>query len=252
MNALLGLSGSTSCELDVSLGGIAAGVAVDAGVYGKLSMSAQAGLLLSSSLSSHVTAQADTVGVPPALAWRPNLSFSRPQVTTSKQKVLDVDAGIGIGVTASLGNGEASANVDYGDTWTFAAKPGACSWTATYGQFTAEGKLFGWTIKPPDTQPVYTNKFWQDCTDSGGNPGGGSSGWTIQSTPNPTGTNSSHLAGVSCTSASACTAVGYYYNSKAGGYAPLAVRWNGSRWTIQGAANAAGAGNSYLDGVSCT
>lgn len=32
--------------------------------------------------------------------------------------------------------------------------------------------------------------------------------WTIQSTPNPAGAKSSLLSGVSCTSATACTAVG--------------------------------------------
>ena len=32
--------------------------------------------------------------------------------------------------------------------------------------------------------------------------------WTVQSTPNPTGATSGSLYGVSCTSATACTAVG--------------------------------------------
>ena len=45
--------------------------------------------------------------------------------------------------------------------------------------------------------------------------------WAMQSIPNPNG--SGQLNGVSCTSASACTAVGYY-----GGYVTLAERWNGT------------------------
>src|SRR5215469_7967942 len=50
--------------------------------------------------------------------------------------------------------------------------------------------------------------------------------WTIQATPNPP-QGGGGLNGVSCTSASACTAVGA---SNAG---TLAERWNGTRWTIQ-------------------
>jgi hypothetical protein len=53
--------------------------------------------------------------------------------------------------------------------------------------------------------------------------------WAVQPTPG-TATNGdvSGLAGVSCPSASACTAVG----SDATGY-PLALRWNGTRWASQ-------------------
>ena len=46
-------------------------------------------------------------------------------------------------------------------------------------------------------------------------------GWSIQTTPNPAGGSGSILNGVSCTSASACTAVG---NSSNG---TLAEGWNG-------------------------
>ncbi len=97
---------------------------------------------------------------------------------------------------------------------------------------------------------IYRHTFML-TTASGPYGGGGSSSWTIQSTPNPTGTNTSHLEDVSCTSASACTAVGRY-TSKSAAYATLAERWNGSSWTIQSTPNPAGAGRSYLNGVSCT
>ena len=39
------------------------------------------------------------------------------------------------------------------------------------------------------------------------------------------------LAGVSCASASACTATGYYYNGSV--YPTLAERWNGTKWSIE-------------------
>ena len=59
------------------------------------------------------------------------------------------------------------------------------------------------------------------------------SSWSRQPTPNPTVTNSANidLAGVSCTSSSACTAVGFdqqLINTK-----PLAEAWDGTRWTIK-------------------
>jgi hypothetical protein len=79
------------------------------------------------------------------------------------------------------------------------------------------------------------------------------SSWAIQPTPNPAGAEGSVLSGVSCTAATACTAVGYYDNSSFGNPAlTLAERWNGSSWTIQPTPNPAGATQSVLSGVSCT
>jgi hypothetical protein len=75
--------------------------------------------------------------------------------------------------------------------------------------------------------------------------------WTIQPTRNPTGASQSTLSGVSCTSASACTAVGNYVKS-AGGNLTLAEGWNGTKWTIQSTSNPTGASQSTLSGVSCT
>jgi hypothetical protein len=75
--------------------------------------------------------------------------------------------------------------------------------------------------------------------------------WKIQPTPNPAGATSSLLSGVSCTAATACTAVGDYINSS-GKYLTLSERWNGSSWAIQLTANPSGAPISVLSGVSCT
>ncbi len=76
-------------------------------------------------------------------------------------------------------------------------------------------------------------------------------GWTIQTTPSPSGAQSGVLAGVSCTSATACTAVGNYTDGT-GATATLAERWNGTAWTIQTTPNPSAATNSGLNGVSCT
>jgi hypothetical protein len=77
--------------------------------------------------------------------------------------------------------------------------------------------------------------------------------WAVQSTPNPSGATSSMLSGVSCTAASACTAVGSYATSP--GVNPTRVlveHWNGSSWAIQTTPNPSGASSSQLTGVSCS
>jgi hypothetical protein len=69
--------------------------------------------------------------------------------------------------------------------------------------------------------------------------------WSIDPVPSLPGARDT-LFGVSCASATACTAVGYY---EGGGalQAPLVVRWDGSSWTIQPAPATGG----FLDSVSC-
>jgi hypothetical protein len=75
--------------------------------------------------------------------------------------------------------------------------------------------------------------------------------WKEQTTPKPTGAKESELYGVSCTSTSACTAVGSYLNSSSVAV-PLAERWNGEAWSIQESPAPTGAKESGLFGVSCT
>jgi hypothetical protein len=75
--------------------------------------------------------------------------------------------------------------------------------------------------------------------------------WTTQTTPNPNGATNSVLLGVSCTSATACTAVGEYVNPN-GVWVTLAEHWNGTTWTIQTSPNPRGGTNNLLQGVSCT
>jgi hypothetical protein len=75
--------------------------------------------------------------------------------------------------------------------------------------------------------------------------------WTVQSTPNPAAAKESVLSGVSCTSSTACTAVGHYRIS-AGVNVMLAERWNGTSWTVQSTPSPADGTGSSLFGVSCT
>lgn len=73
--------------------------------------------------------------------------------------------------------------------------------------------------------------------------------WVAQATPNPTASTDNSLLGVSCTSASSCTSVGFA--------APvitndtLAEVWNGSSWSLQSSPNRPNANNNVLNGVSC-
>lgn len=77
------------------------------------------------------------------------------------------------------------------------------------------------------------------------------SSWSTDSLPAPAGSLSSKLAEVACTSASSCTAVGRYIDA-AEVRKSLAMRWNGSAWSLQSAPVPSGAGLSELTGVSCT
>jgi hypothetical protein len=74
--------------------------------------------------------------------------------------------------------------------------------------------------------------------------------WVIQPTPNPSGSQFG-FNGVSCTSSSACEAVGSYLNSSGTGV-NLAERWNGTNWVIQPTPNPSGSQFGFLNGVSCT
>jgi hypothetical protein len=75
--------------------------------------------------------------------------------------------------------------------------------------------------------------------------------WSIQSTPNPLEGKEVHLKAVSCTSSSACIAVGKYSLGsilEKGSLKTLIERWNGTEWSIQTVPTA----EASLNGVSCT
>jgi hypothetical protein len=74
--------------------------------------------------------------------------------------------------------------------------------------------------------------------------------WTQQDVPTPRGAQSSQLNAVSCTSATACTAVGIFYN-RAGTEVPLAETWNGTSWSTQSMPAPRGSQGTYLNDLSC-
>ena len=73
--------------------------------------------------------------------------------------------------------------------------------------------------------------------------------WSAQPVPVPAGTRNSLLDGLSCVSANACTAVGYWQNSS-GNQSVLVERWNGTAWSVQPAPDPSTNGAS-LSAVSC-
>ena len=79
--------------------------------------------------------------------------------------------------------------------------------------------------------------------------------WSVQSAPSPVG-NPSYtpdyptFSGVSCSSTSACTAVGPF-STNDGPEMALAERWNGSSWALQNTANGTGTAGGALDAISC-
>ena len=75
--------------------------------------------------------------------------------------------------------------------------------------------------------------------------------WAVQSTPNPSGATESYFHGVSCSSSTACTAVGFYKTSSSN-WLPLAERWNGTEWSIQSTPLPTGSIETLLEDVSCT
>jgi hypothetical protein len=77
------------------------------------------------------------------------------------------------------------------------------------------------------------------------------SSWSVMPAPPPAGARRSFLNGVSCASATACTAVGSYQTGS-GKHVTLAERWNGTAWSLQPTPNPASPPRSALAAVSCT
>jgi hypothetical protein len=73
--------------------------------------------------------------------------------------------------------------------------------------------------------------------------------WSITPTPNPVGAADAQLNQLSCTAATACTAVGYY--TREGGTLTLVERWNGTEWMIQESPVPSESTDVQLHGVSC-
>jgi hypothetical protein len=74
--------------------------------------------------------------------------------------------------------------------------------------------------------------------------------WTLQSTPNPSGSIASVFQDVSCATETSCAAAGSWVGGS-GSNQTLAEKWGGSSWSIEGSQDPAGATFSAFFGVSC-
>jgi hypothetical protein len=77
--------------------------------------------------------------------------------------------------------------------------------------------------------------------------------WSQSSVPEPTGANTAILYGVSCASASSCTAVGIYHKgpNTSATWPSLVEHWNGASWVLQSAPPPSTGQEIWLMGVSC-
>jgi len=140
-------------------------------------------------------------------------------------------------VSFSDGTTAPVAEIWDGHTWTITNSPGAgnflsgVSCTAKTACTAVGDVLSGGT-------PVPLAEFWDGTN------------WTPQNAQNPPGATRGFLTDVSCTTATACTAVGFYDDAQ-GNELPLAERWDGTNWTIQQAQNPPGTTTAQLTSVSC-
>jgi hypothetical protein len=168
-----GLGVGCSVQASISANGMAGPIPVTAAIQGELSASAGVGGILDSGGSLHVDVGASTLGTPPVLLWVPEVTFSNPSFGFTAQKFAQASAGIGVAVKLGVGNDNvASATLNLGSSIDFSAQPGACTWDARFGQFSAEGKLLRWNIESPKTPTLFTKQLWHDAC--GGSAGGGS------------------------------------------------------------------------------
>jgi hypothetical protein len=75
--------------------------------------------------------------------------------------------------------------------------------------------------------------------------------WSVQTSPNVSGSTFNLLTGVACTSASSCIAVGYSEDGS-GSEHMLAEGWNGTVWSIESTPYSSGLTEGNFNGVSCT
>jgi hypothetical protein len=76
--------------------------------------------------------------------------------------------------------------------------------------------------------------------------------WSIQSTVTPKGTNGNGFHGVSCTSSTACMAVGTAFVTATSANRPLAESWNGKNWRAQTTPSPKGGSGGVFFADSCT
>jgi hypothetical protein len=145
----------------------------------------------------------------------------------------------------AVGGGPAGENAAMwdGTSWSLQPTAGGVSaspnavWCTAVDSCEAVGQTFDQTSQ----QVVTFAEAWNGTT------------WAIQPTPNPAQTQGSSLAGVSCTSATSCSAAGHYQSSNLstfGASQTLVEVWDGTAWALRSTPNPSPV-QDLLSGVSC-
>jgi hypothetical protein len=155
---------------------------------------------------------------------------------TSATQCVAVGANYGAGIPVPR------ASVWNGTTWATSVVPNPSG--STFGELASVScpvsttcYASGWYTTSSTTDMPLVNR-WNGTT------------WTAQTLTLPGGTTSAQLSDISCTTASTCTAVGYY-DTVAQPRRTMALRWNGTAWSVQTPVHPAGATQSQLQGVAC-
>jgi hypothetical protein len=123
--------------------------------------------------------------------------------------------------------------------WVFCGSPNNGASFACSGP---QGKPGSTTADPPPDYATFTSPPMKTLAE-----GWNGSGWIVQRTPRLSATAASRFTAVSCTSSTACTAVGDQGDLTG---ETLAERWDGTSWTVQPGAAVSGS-LVELNGVSC-
>lgn len=151
-----------------------------------------------------------------------------------------------VGFSVTHGNQHSLAEHWDGSSWTIQPVPGPAGAVQTilYGvscvsatSCTAAGTYYPQPVAGRGYQPLA--EHWDGTR------------WAIQPIPIPARSPQAQLYGVSCVSATSCTAVGFYYVNAGGSSAPLAEHWNGTRWAVQPVPLPQLGSDAQLEGVSC-
>ena len=156
-----------SCSLPLPSVGFQ-GLAGPIPVYGAIRPGAKAqvsgGAKMTAEGSTNVTLGAGIGGVPPSAS--PHFSFDSPhfdfksELFASANAAISLDAEMGIGVANA-----ANLHVALGNSLSFSAAPGNCSWDLDLGTFSAGGQLGPLSISTPSSPPLYHRNLWhQACS----------------------------------------------------------------------------------------
>ncbi len=194
-----------------------------------------------------------SLGYPPARAADITPSSSSPwklqNTATVPNGVLSSDSCADSSVCTAVGSHQNSSGVTVtlaeawnGSAWKIQTTPNPGGATSSYllgVSCSAAGSCIAVGYSDSSSAVVTLAELWNGTA------------WTIQTTPNPKGSDDSVFGAVSCTGASTCTAVGSYYSSP-GNEVTLAEVWNGTAWTIQTTPNPKGEAYMELHAVSCS